>query len=173
MGWVESHKPAAAAHVHLLLAGLMWTVVGTALAGVGARWLWRSPSWTAPLLVISVVIGAIKARFILDRAARTIVERIRSRGDGRCVGGFMSARSWALVVVMMAAGRLLRGSDVTRALVGVLYLAVGTGLLLSSRIAWLAFGARLRAGPGRSTVDAIPIAPLREFSRTNRVRVTD
>ena len=139
MGWVESHKPAAAAHVQLLLAGLMWTVVGAALAGFGARWLWQSPAWTAPWLVLAVAIGAVKARFILDRMARTIVERIRSRGDGRCIGGFMSARSWALVVVMMLAGRLLRGSDVTRALLGVLYLAVGTGLLLSSRIAWLAW----------------------------------
>jgi hypothetical protein len=139
MSWAESHKPAAAAHVHLLLAGLMWTVVGATLAGFGARWLWQLPGRTAPWLVIAVAIGVIKARFVLDRAARNIVERICRRGDGRCVGGFMSVRSWALVVVMMVAGRLLRGSDVARALLGVLYLAVGTGLLLSSRIAWRAW----------------------------------
>ena len=139
MSWAESHKPAAAARVHLLLAGMMWTVVVATLAGFGARWLWQSTGRTWPWLVIAVAIGVIKARFVLDRAARTIVERIRSRGDGRCVGGFMSARSWALVVVMMLAGRVLRGSDATRVLLGVLYLAVGTGLLLSSRIAWLAW----------------------------------
>jgi len=140
MGWAESHKPAAAAGVHLLLAGMMWTVVGAALAAVGGRWLWQSPSRAAPwLAAAAVVIGVVKSRFILDGAATRIVERIRSRGDGRCVGGFLSARSWALVLAMVIAGRLLRGSHVARGLLGTLYLAVGIGLLLSSRIAWQAW----------------------------------
>jgi hypothetical protein len=140
MGWVESHKPAAAAHVHLFLAGLMWTVVGATLAYFGGRWLWMSLPAAAPwLAATAVVIGAVKAHFVLDAAAWRIVGRIQERGDGRCLGGFLSARSWALVVVMAGAGRLLRGSHVARSLLGVLYIAVGTGLLLSSRVAWQAW----------------------------------
>jgi len=140
MRWVEKYKPAAAVRAHLLLAGLMWTVVGAALVGVGGRWLWHLPTPTAPwLAALAVVIGAFKARFVLDRAARTIADRIRERGDGRCLGGFLSVRSWALVAVMVAGGRLLRGSHVGRGLLGVLYVAVGTALLLSSRVAWRAW----------------------------------
>lgn len=140
MGWIESHKPAAAAHVHLFLAGVMWSAVGTALVGFGGRWLWQSPSpggvWFAGL---AVVVGVLKSRFVLDRAARRIVDRIRARGDGRCLGGFLSLRSWALVIAMAGGGRLLRGSHVARGLLGLLYIAVGTGLLVSSRVAWQAW----------------------------------
>ncbi len=146
MSWVERYKPAAAVRAHLLLAGLMWTVVGAVLVGFGGRWLWQLPTSAAPWLVaLAVVIGAFKARFVLDRAARTIVDRIQERGDGRCLGGFLSVRSWALVAAMAACGRFLRGSHVARGLLGVLYVAVGTALLLSSRVAWQAWRQSRRA----------------------------
>jgi len=142
MSWIEMHKPAASAHVHLLLAGLMWAVVGAALAGFGGRWLWQSSAAHAWWLAGSAaVVGAVKAHFVLDRAGRRIVDRIRARGDGRCLGGFLSARSWALVIAMAGAGRLLRGSEIGRGLLGFLYVAVGVGLMLSSRVAWRAWHA--------------------------------
>ena len=142
MSWIERYKPVAAVRVHLLLAGLMWMVVGAALVGFGGRWLWQLPTPAAPwLAALALAIGVFKARFVLDRAARTIVDRIRERGDGRCLGGFLSVRSWALVAAMAASGRLLRGSHVARGLLGVLYIAVGTALLLSSRVAWRAWRA--------------------------------
>lgn len=142
MSWVERYKPAAAARVHLLLAGLMWTLVGAALAGFGGRWLWHSSMSAAPwLAALAVAIGVSKSRFVLDRAARRIVDRILEHGDGRCLGGFLSLRSWALVVVMAGGGRSLRGSHVARGLLGFLYLAVGMALLVSSRVPWRAWRA--------------------------------
>jgi hypothetical protein len=147
MSWVESHKPAAAAHVHLFLAGAMWTLVGAVLAGFGGAWLWQSSASNAWWLAGSaVVVGALKGRFVLDRAARRIVDRIRARGDGRCLGGFLSLRSWALVAVMAAVGRLLRGSEIARGLLGFLYIAVGVGLMFSSRVAWRAWRSSVRTG---------------------------
>ena len=152
MSWVERYKPAAAVRAHLLLAGLMWAVVGLTLIGFGGRWLWQLPTPAAPwLAALALVIGAFKARFVLDRAARRIVDRIRERGDGRCLGGFLSLRSWALVAAMAAGGRLLRGSHLGRGLLGVLYIAVGTALLLSSRVAWRAW----RAAHDQSSVSSI------------------
>jgi hypothetical protein len=146
MSWVERYKPAAAVRAHLLLAGLMWTVVGAALVGFGGCWLWQLPTPAAPwLAALALAIGVFKARFVLDRAARTIVDRIRERGDGRCLGGFLSVRSWALVAAMAAGGRFLRGSHVAQGLLGVLYIAVGTALLLSSRVAWRAWRHSRRA----------------------------
>ena len=140
MGWFERHKPAAPASIHLVLAGLMWSVVGAALAVVGGYWLWRSPSPAAPwLAAAAAMIGIAKAHWVLDRTAHRIVDRIRARGDGRCVGGFLSLRSWALVAVMVVAGRLLRGSHLARGILGAVYLAVGVALFLSSRVAWRAW----------------------------------
>ncbi|MFV2071807.1 MAG: hypothetical protein ACC742_04035 [Thermoanaerobaculales bacterium] len=145
MTWVNSHKPAAAAHVHLMLVGLMWAFVGAAMVGFGGRWLLQSPTPAAPwLAALALAIGSLKARFVLDRAARKIVDRIRERGDGRCLGGFLSVRSWALVIVMAGGGRILRGSHMPLSLLGVLYITVGTALLLSARIPLRAWAATRR-----------------------------
>jgi hypothetical protein len=137
--WVESHKPAASVPAHLLLAWLMWAVVGTALAIFGARWLWFALPKAAPWLAAgAVAVGVVKSRLVLDRAARKVVGRISARGDGRCLGGFLSVQTWGLVLLMMAAGRLLRGT-LAGSIIGPLYIAVGTALLLSSRVSWRAW----------------------------------
>lgn len=137
--WTESHKPAAAVSTHLMLAWLMWASVGMALAGFGARWSWWAHPTAAPwILACAVAVGVAKSQLVLDRAARRIVDRIRTRGEGRCLGGFLSLRTWGLVVLMMAAGRLLRGT-LARGIVGPLYVALGTALCLSSRLSWRAW----------------------------------
>lgn len=132
--WVDSHKPAANVSTHLLAAGLMWLVVGGGLMGFGVHWLWAGRPALAPwLAAAAVVAGVVKSHLVLDRAARRVVRRITARGDGRCLGGFLSLRTWALVVLMMVLGRLLRGG-LAGWLVGALYIAVGTALLRSSRL---------------------------------------
>ena len=104
-----TYKPAASAQLHLLLAALMWTVVGALLLLFGLRWTWAGHSWyTSLLLALAIVAGLLKARFVLRRTAGRAIERIRTRGDGRCLGGFLSWQSWLFVLLMMGAGRLLR-----------------------------------------------------------------
>jgi len=53
-------------------------------------------------------------------------------------GGFFSLRTWGLVILMMAAGRLLRATF-SHEIVGPLYIAIGTALCLSSRLSWYAW----------------------------------
>ena len=137
--WAEDHKPAAAVSTHLMLAWLMWASVGAALVFFGARWSLQVGPVLAPWLMAgAIAVGLAKSRLVLDRAARRIVDRIRARGDGRCLGGFLSLRTWGLVVLMMASGRLLR-SSLARGIIGPLYLAIGTALCLSSRLSWHAW----------------------------------
>lgn len=140
-GWHDNLKPRASSRFQLFLAGLMWSVVGSALLAFGTLWIIDGVSrgTSAVLLVSALAVGAAKSRFILDRTARKIVIRIGERGEGRCAGGFLSLRSWLLVVSMIAGGRLLRGGLLPAAAVGTLYAAIGTGLLLSSRLAWSDF----------------------------------
>ena len=125
--WVESHKPAANVPAHLLLAGLMWMTVGGALMGIGAHWLWSGRPAFAPWLAAAAI-------------AVGVVRRITARGDGRCLGGFLSLRTWGLVVLMMVLGRVLRG-NLTGWIIGAVYIAVGTALLRSSRLSWRAWRA--------------------------------
>ena len=137
---LEAYKPAASARVHLLLAATMWAVVGGFLLFFGARWglSGRIPHG-ALWLAGAILAGWLKARLVLERAARRIVERIRTRGDGRCLGGFLSLRSWGFILLMVALGRFLRGGLVPRAILGLIYAGVGTALLVASRRLWYAW----------------------------------
>lgn len=135
--WLELHKPRGSARSQLFLAEMMWTVVGSVLLGLGLYWIVRryhGPGWAyaAPFLAL----GLAKALLILDRVARRTINRIRTRGDDHCVGGFFSPSSWALILGMMLLGQVLRASPVPRADVGFLYVAVGSALLISSRMLW-------------------------------------
>ena len=137
--WVDRHKPAAGVDTHLMLAWLIWATVGSGLVGVGARWTWEEePGMALLIAAIAVAVGIVKSRFVLDRAARSLVDRIHVRGDGRCLGGFLSPGTWGLVILMMAVGRLLRGT-LAHGIVGPLYIAVGAALCISSRISWRAW----------------------------------
>ncbi|RME23460.1 MAG: hypothetical protein D6806_11245, partial [Deltaproteobacteria bacterium] len=130
-------KPAARARTQLLLAGLMWSCVGGALLVFGLLWTARSPLHPKIALTAgALVLGLAKSRFVLDRTARRMTARIVERGDGRCVGGFLSPFSWLMVVVMAAGGRLLRHILKGSGWAGLLYALVGCGLLFSSRILW-------------------------------------
>jgi hypothetical protein len=50
---------------------------------------------------------------------------------------FFAPSAWALVLVMMASGALLRRSTLPRFWLGALYAAIGVALLLASRAAWV------------------------------------
>jgi hypothetical protein len=146
--WIHAYKPAASRRTHLLLASLLWSTVGTVLLFFGVWWMFHGHSRSAPWLVVAAVgLGVAKARFVLTRTARRIINRILVRGDGRCVGGFLSIRTWLVVVVMASAGRWLRSGPIPHLIVGFIYAAVGTALLLASRPIWQAWhGERFGSG---------------------------
>lgn len=135
---LERWKPRASGRTQLLLAGGLWSVVGTLLLIFGSRWTLEAlgAATGALVLVLGIGAGLLKGRFVLDRAAGRIADRIAVRGDGRCAGGFLSWQTWLLVALMSGAGRLLRGGLLPRFVVGPLYAAIGAGLLFSSRVAW-------------------------------------
>jgi hypothetical protein len=139
---LHTYKPAAPARVHLLLAALLWTTVGSVLLIAGARWALGTGIRYMPLvLVVAAAAGAAKAEFVLARTARRSIDRIRARGDGRCIGGFLSWRTWGFVVLMMGLGYTLRHGLLPHSVVGVIYVWVGTALLLASRRFWAAWAA--------------------------------
>lgn len=129
------YKPAAPARTHLLLAALAWSVVGSVLIILGIYWV-HSAGSDPSYLVLAAAAGYAKSRYILDKTARRSAERIVERGDGKCLGGFFSYKSWLLVIVMAGAGRYLRSGVISRLLLGFIYVAVGAALLIASRIFW-------------------------------------
>ena len=137
--WLETYKPVASSRLQLLLAGCTWSTVGMGLICVGTYWLVSTSGYNIGLLVISLCLGFGKSLLVLDRVAKRIVKRIELRGEGRCLASFYSLGGWAMVILMMVMGRILRGAGISYSLLGLIYAAVGTGLLLSSRSMWLAW----------------------------------
>ena len=138
---LDRWKPSARARTHVLLAALLWTAVGGGLSLAGLVWCARAVRpWSWALASGGVALGILKGRFALERTARSSAARIASRGDGKCLGGFLSWKSWVFVLAMVTAGAVLRRSGLPRELLGVLYTAVGTALLWGSRVYWRAWG---------------------------------
>lgn len=127
--------------MHLVLAALTWTVVGFALAFVGTRWIVQSEverQW--PYFAGAIVLGLTKGLFILRKTANRNIQRIIDRGDNRCLGGYLSWKTWLFVLGMMALGRLLRGSPMPRELLGAIYAGIGLALASSALPIWKAIG---------------------------------
>ena len=135
-GRVRSMTPAMSRHAHVFAAAALWSGAGAGLATVGLSWTLGSATGRGPVLAAALVVGYLKYRYILSRTARRIVSRIEARGDSRCIGGFLSWRSWALVLGFSLGGRLLRATPIPAIVLGGIYVAVGVALLLSSGYPW-------------------------------------
>ena len=135
----ERLKPAASARSHLLAAAGLWTLVGLGLSTLGYIWCFGVPlPWPFLLAAVGIIAGSLKGRFVLRRLAEKNAARVIRRGDGQCLGGFLSVKTWLLVAVMMTSGILLRRSGVPHYILGPLYAAIGTALLAGSIPLWKA-----------------------------------
>lgn len=134
---LSKYTPNAPCSVHLLVAAMLWTVIGLGLMTRGGLWLYGvGQLW---IILPALLLGSLKSRFMLDRSAQKGIARIRDSRECRCIGGVYSLKTWLLVVVMMSAGRLLRTSSLPKEFLGFLYMSIGWGLLFSSRKSWYAW----------------------------------
>lgn len=128
------YKPGVDRTTHIFLAAAIWPLVGlmlcyrglSGLIGTGYEWF----------ILISVVLGICKSVFILDKTARKGIDRILKFGDNTCIGAVYSIKTWLMVLFMISAGILLRSTSIPPHYLGLLYVAIGWGLLFSSRHAW-------------------------------------
>jgi len=129
------YKPGASARTHLFVAALIWSVVGFFLLINGFfLTLLQGKLWYGAL---GLILGSAKTFFILDRVARKNVKRIKEFEDKVCIGSVYSWKTWMLVGAMIILGRFLRTTVLPGEVVGLIYTAVGWGLMLASRLMWL------------------------------------
>jgi hypothetical protein len=129
------YKPGASISTHLMLGALIWSLVGFFLMTNG--YLLTSFAEQSWLIFLGLGLGTAKGLFILDRVARKNIKRIHSFEPKACIGSVYSYKTWLLVIMMIVLGRTLRMTILPGEVVGVIYLAVGWGLMLSSRLMWL------------------------------------
>jgi hypothetical protein len=145
--WWDRLTPRTGARLQLYAAALVW-LVGTGFLLVRGVMFVEVPGsgthfsfWILPVVLVAVVLGIIKARFVLIRYANKAVARIKRR-DHACFFGFFSVKSWIFVLVMMGGGVMLRHSPLIdywwgRVTLSIVYIAVGTALAIADRIFWL------------------------------------
>ena len=130
-------KPGASRRKHLLLAALLWSLVGGSLL---LRGLVALPVQAHPILFVSaLLIGSLKSHLILDRSAERVIDRIRGFGDRTCLGAVYSWRTWGLVLLMMTLGIGLRRSQLMPVAVDLVSITIGWALFYSSRRTWRAW----------------------------------
>jgi len=137
--------------VQLFAAAVVWLVGASILLIRGIAFL--HDRWIPLIIVAALLIGLAKERYILNNYARKAVIRIHGRGRAFLFGMF-SLKSWLFILVMMGGGIALRHSVLAdpsdtirwgRDALAVLYVAVGTALLMADRIYWQAVVAKTPA----------------------------
>jgi len=131
---IRKLKPGVARRVHVFSAAFLWSFIGCLLLYRGYSLLSHGGSlW---FLLLGWLAGTAKSVFVLDRAARQGLERIRHFSDNTCIGAVYSWKTWLLAIAMMVFGFSLRSLSLPPNLIGTLCIAIGWALLFSSRHAW-------------------------------------
>lgn len=136
---ISYFKPAASCRAHLFTGAIVWTLIGLFLTFRGVWNMLNLPGFSTWWVIAALFIGILKGQLVFIKSAQRSVQRITCRGDGKCLGGFLSVRNWILVISMICLGRLLRLSSLHGAIVWGVYVAAGTALTVSSRVFWAAW----------------------------------
>jgi uncharacterized protein with PQ loop repeat len=128
-------KPSVDRYWLFLLAGVMWSVVGLGLCTVACHWL-SSLAWPGNLVtaIAGFVCGVLVHLFGFGRIVHHNLARIAEQPARVCVFAFQAWHSYALILVMMLLGWLLRQARLPLLLLAAIYLTIGTALALASSL---------------------------------------
>jgi hypothetical protein len=129
----EKWKPGVSKNVLLLLAGIMWAGTGIMLDTLAYFWLKaENPSNALVASLIGFLCALVIHHFGFLRIVDRNLDRILPMQGRRCVFSFMPWKSYILIIIMVILGTLLRHAPIPKLYLSVLYLGIGTALILSS-----------------------------------------
>lgn len=129
----EKWKPGVPKPILLLTAGLLWIGVGLMLDTLAYSWLkLESAGYAYPAAATGFVAALFIHHFGFLRVVDRNLARILPMEGRRCVFAFMPWKNYILILIMVSAGILLRHSPIPKKYLAVLYVAIGTALILSS-----------------------------------------
>jgi hypothetical protein len=89
--------------------------------------------------VLGAGVGILVYRLGFSTIARKNIRRIAQQPERVCFFAFQAWRSYVLILVMIMLGLVLRHSHLSRLLLAMIYLIIGTGLVLSSSLYYREF----------------------------------
>jgi hypothetical protein len=129
------YTPAVPRYWLMLVAGLLWSGVGIALCLVACSWLSHG-DWpqSGAIAALGASLGLLVHRFGFSAIAGRNIMRISRQPERACIFAFQAWPGYLLIIVMVFVGVVLRRSPLSRSLLALLYLTIGTGLALSSSL---------------------------------------
>ncbi len=129
----EEFKPTVDRSILILIAGLVWILVGLMLSRLAILWWERyTGSFLVLFVVLGLILGIVKAYYVFPRIVRKNIDRITRMEDTGFVLAFIPWKTYLLIAVMMFVGIALRHSMVPKQYLAILYLGVGLAMVLSS-----------------------------------------
>lgn len=130
---VAKWKPGVPKNTLLLIAGIIWIGIGIMLDGFSYSWLKvERPVHALFVVVIGFLSALIIHHFGFLRIVDRNLARILPMEGKRCVFSFMPWKSYLLIIIMVVLGLVLRHSPIPKLYLAVLYIGIGTALILSS-----------------------------------------
>jgi len=132
-------EPAVKRTTLVLSAAVVWTLVGLFLAVRAALWFRSSTRPVFWLILPALAAGFLKGHFIFSKLARRNIRRIGELAPHKekiCIFAFQALQSYAIILGMIILGILLRHSSLSRQVLAVIYLAIGTALVYASAPYW-------------------------------------
>jgi hypothetical protein len=133
MMMLKSLKPAVSKTWLIVLAGLMWSVVGLMLCQLAYHWLvvihWR---WVLIFETLGIVLALTAHKFCFSRIAQRNIARLSLLTGKTCIFAFQRWKSYFLIVLMITLGIFLRNLPIPRPYLAILYTTIGGALFLAS-----------------------------------------
>ncbi len=133
MKTIERLNPAVSRNLLLLLAGAVWILVGIMLLSIAGTWLsFISDKSVYLIIAAGVLLALLIHHFGFLKIVDKNLERILEMEGKKCLFAFIPWKSYAIIAVMITMGRMLRSSSLPKQYLAVLYIGIGSALVLSS-----------------------------------------
>ena len=129
------YEPALPIPVHYLISGVMWVFVGKMLISYGIRWFQEKITQYLWLFIVISILNALSIyKFGFSKIVNNNIERLQQKQDKLCIFAFIEWKSYVIMVFMMGMGITLRTILGANEYLGILYIGIGGGMLLSGLI---------------------------------------
>lgn len=117
-------------------SGIMWSAVGILLCALAWHWLANysviSPVRAVGFGLTGLGLALVGFRPMFRKIVAKNIARIETRNDRTCFFAFQAWRSYGLVIFMVALGITLRHSALPKQYLAIIYIMIGSALLLTS-----------------------------------------
>ncbi len=130
---LKSLKPAVTKPWLVAIAGLMWTGVGVMLCRLAYHWFVVTNTGVAAILgSLGAVMALAAYHFGFSKMAQRNIKRLSLLTDRTCVFAFQTWKGYLIIGFMIILGAILRGSQIPKPYLAILYTTIGGAIFLSS-----------------------------------------